>query len=37
MSSDNSSFLMKKVDMCSKKGRMVAIPSNATHMGPVQI
>jgi len=28
---------MKKVDMSSKRGRMVALLNNATHMRPVQI
>jgi len=37
MSLENISFLMKKVDMYFKKRAYAAIPSNATHMGPVQI
>jgi len=37
MSSENISFLMKKWTCTSKRERMVAIPSNATHTRPVQI
>jgi len=39
MSSENISFLMQKWTCrpTSKRGRIVAIPSNATHMWPVQI
>jgi len=37
MYSEIISFLMKKVDMYSKKRRMLALLNNVTHMRPMQI
>jgi len=37
MSAEIISFLMKKMDMYSKRGRMVALSNNVTHMRPLQI
>jgi len=36
-SSENISFLVKQMDLYFKRGRIVAIPSNATNIRPVQI